>query len=163
MQNIVFGGLLLTASSANGVIAWAMELSFFFHTYEILMVNGECQKKAAVFPQSTSIYLSISCIDIIYLHWLLFFLRLTNTVIVCLSVCLSAEFHGYDHLEFNPSHSSMGGQSALISGDTWLDNVGMDISSSPNMLIRDVWILTAACLLFWVGGYVSFRVQRYVR
>jgi hypothetical protein len=59
MQNIVFGGLLLTASSANGVIAWAMELSFFFHTYEILMVNGECQKKAAVFPQSTSIYLSI--------------------------------------------------------------------------------------------------------
>jgi hypothetical protein len=93
MQNIVFGGLLLTASSANGVIAWAMELSFFFHTYEILMVNGECQKKAAVFPQSTSIYLSIylsiSCIDIIYLHWLLFFLRLTNTVIDCLSVCLS--------------------------------------------------------------------------
>ena len=87
MQNIVFGGLLLTASSANGVIAWAMELSFFFHTYEILMVNGECQKKAAVFPQSTSIYLSISCIDIIYLHWLLFFLRLTNTVIDCLYVC----------------------------------------------------------------------------
>ena len=49
MQNIVFGGLLLTASSANGVIAWAMELSFFFRTYEILMINGECQKKAAVF------------------------------------------------------------------------------------------------------------------
>ena len=105
MQNIVFGGLLLTASSANGVIAWAMELSFFFHTYEILMVNGECQKKAAVFPQSSS----ISPIDIIYLF---------ATDIAVLYVCLSAEFHGYDHLDFNPSHSSMGGKSALISGDT---------------------------------------------
>ena len=45
-----------------------MELSFFFHAYEILMVN---------------------------------------------------EFHGYDHLQFNPSHSSMGANAALISGDTW--------------------------------------------
>ena len=57
----------------------------------------------------------------------------------------------------------MGSKSALISGDTWLDNVVVGISSSPNMLIRDVWILTAACLLFWVGRYLSFRVQRYVR
>ena len=59
----------------------------------------------------------------------------------------------------------MGSKSALISGDTWLDNVVVDISSSANMLIRDVWILTAACLnlLFWVGRYLSFRVQRYVR
>ena len=74
--------------------------------------------------------------------------RTIDSILAVLSVCLSAEFHGYDHLDFNPSHSSMGGKSALISGD----NVGMDISSSPNMLIRDVWILTVACLLFWVGG-----------
>ena len=37
IYNIVFGGLLLTA--ASGPVAWAMQLSFFFHTYEILMVN----------------------------------------------------------------------------------------------------------------------------
>ena len=73
------------------------------------------------------------------------------------------EFHGYDHINFNPTHTSMNGHSALISGDSWLDNVGMDISGSPNMLIRDVWILVVACVLFWVGGYLGFRFQRYVR
>lgn len=36
--NIVFGGLLLTAG--DGPVSMALQSSFFFHAYEILMVNG---------------------------------------------------------------------------------------------------------------------------
>ena len=36
--NIIFGGLLLTAS--DGLVSIALQSSFFFHAYEILMVNG---------------------------------------------------------------------------------------------------------------------------
>ena len=71
IYNMCFGGLLLTAN-ATGIID-LMQLSFFFHAYEILMVN---------------------------------------------------EFDGYEKLEFNPSHSSLNGKAALISGKTWLVNVG---------------------------------------
>ena len=102
-------GLFTTKSTASLVF---MQVAFFFHAYEILMVN---------------------------------------------------EFHGDSELQFNPSHSSLNGHSALISGDTWLANVGMDIYSSPNMLLRDTLILAVACLSFWVGGYVSLRTQRYLR
>jgi hypothetical protein len=63
-------GLLLTAHSS--VVEALMQLSFFFHAYEILMVN---------------------------------------------------EFDGYDELQFNPTHSSLGKKSAMISGKTWLVNV----------------------------------------
>ena len=44
-----------------------------------------------------------------------------------------------------------------------LTNVGMNIFDDPNLLIQDVFILSAACGMFWVGGYFSFRVQTYVR
>jgi hypothetical protein len=73
------------------------------------------------------------------------------------------EFDGYAELQFNPSHSSLGQKSALISGRTWLANVGMDVFAHPNLLIQDVLILGAACVLFWMSGYASFRWQKYVR
>ena len=110
IYNMCFGGLLLTAHSIT--VKALMQLSFFFHAYEILMVN---------------------------------------------------EFDGYEELQFNPSHTSLGPKSALISGKTWLVNVGMDVFASPNMIVRDTIILSAACVIFWAAGYVSFRVQRYVR
>ena len=39
----------------------------------------------------------------------------------------------------------------------------MDVFANPNLLLRDVLILAAACVIFWVAGYMSFRVQKYVR
>ena len=110
IYNIVFGGLLLTAR--NEAVTVLMQFSFFFHAYEILMVN---------------------------------------------------EFHGYIELEFNPSHSSLGTKAALISGDTWLVNVGMDVFSNPYLLAQDVAILGFCCLTFYVAGYACFAVQRYKR
>ena len=79
------------------------------------------------------------------------------------AILMVNEFHGDSELQFNPSHSPLNGHSALISGDTWLVNVGMDIVSSPNMLLRDTLIPAVACLTFWLGGYFSLRTQRYLR
>ena len=93
---------------------------------------------------------------------------LTRALAACLVHVLSHvvqvnEFDGYTELQFNPSHSSLGQKSAIISGQTWLVNVGMDVYAHPHLLIRDVLILSGACALFWMSGYASFRWHKYVR
>ena len=119
-----------------------MQLSFFFHAYEILMV------RALVHVAERTTHPAMNGIDIDVL------------LMDCLQV---NEFDGYTEVQFNPSHSSLGTKSALISGKTWLANLGMNVFASPNLLLRDVLILGTACIFFWVGGYFSFRVQQYVR
>jgi hypothetical protein len=47
--------------------------------------------------------------------------------------CLSR----YSDLRFNPSHSSLGDKAVLISGDTFLANIGMDIFGHPNLMLKD--------------------------
>jgi len=86
------------------------------------------------------------------------------TLTLCVCQCEQVnEFDGYQELQFNPSHSSLGQKSALISGKTWLVNVGMDIFACPNLLLRDVLILGVTCVIFWVGGFTAFDMQKYVR
>ena len=101
IYNIVFGGLLLTASS--GLIAWLMRFSFFFHAYVSFALARATSFLQVLLATSSQFWFGSQ------------------------EILMVNEFHGYTTLSFNPSHSSLGGKAALISGDTWLVNVGMDM------------------------------------